>query len=97
MLSKSKSLCPAEFPGLAEPSHLSLACVRMLLGVHLNVVLGEASTSVLGEERTVSTVQNVYLGVGELRVVFRISRAILFAYMTSHDGCPVCRVFAVED
>jgi hypothetical protein len=69
----------------------------MLLGVHLNVVLGEASTSVLSEERTVSTVQNVYLGIGELRVVFRISRTILFAYMTSHDGCPVCRVFAVED
>jgi hypothetical protein len=98
MLSKSKSLCPAKLgPVLAEASHLSLACVCMLFGVHLNVILGEASTSVLGEEGTVSTIQNVHLGVGKLRVVFRIRRAIVLPDMTSHDGCSMCRILAMKD
>jgi len=69
----------------------------MLLGIHLNIVLREATALVLSEETTVSTIQNIDFRVGELGVMFGVGRAILLSNMTSHDGSTVCRVLAMEN
>lgn len=98
MLSKSKGLRPAQLgPVLTKSSHLSFACISMLFGVHLNVILGKASTPVFSKERTVSTIKDVHLRVGELWVLFGVSRAIVLSDMTSHDGCSMGRILAVEN
>ena len=73
VLSKSKSLRPAQLGSvLAKAAHLSLACMSVLLRIHLNVILGKASTSVLSKETTVPPIQNIHFGVGELGVLFSI-------------------------
>jgi hypothetical protein len=69
----------------------------MLLRIHLDIVLGEASFSVFCVERTVAAVKYVDLRVCELGIVFGIRTTILLANMASHDGCSVCRVLAVEN
>ena len=98
MLSKREGLRPAQLgPVLAESSHLPLACKRMLLGIHLNIILGEATSPVVREESAVSAIKDVYFRVGQLGILFCISSTVLFPHMTSHDGCSVGGILAVKD
>ena len=50
VLSKRKGLSSAELLAMSKLSHLSLARLNVILGVHLDVVLGEAACSVFPKE-----------------------------------------------
>lgn len=56
--------------------HAHLAGRLVFLGLHLNVVLGEAEGAVVLEEGAVAAVEDVDVGVGEPRVVFFVDLTI---------------------
>lgn len=74
----------------------SLTSELMLLGVHLDVVLREAKTPMLGKESAVSTFQNVQVRIGEFRILIKVKRTIILADVFSHDGGSVGGVLAVK-
>jgi hypothetical protein len=96
LLAKGKGLSSAEsLATLAKTTHLSLTGKGVLGIMHLDVGLRVASVTMLGKEATISTVQDIYLGIGKLGVVFGVRRPILSTDMTGHDRGSVSRVFAV--
>lgn len=97
ILPERKSLSPIQLGPLLHLAEASLASEFVLLGRHLDIVLRVAQRAVLGEEGTVTTVQDIQIGVGELRVVVRVESAILVTNVLGHNRGAMGRVFAVED
>lgn len=82
MLTKCECLGSAKLlPLLLDTSKSTLAFIGMLLGFHFHVVLGRASEPVVDEERAVTSVQYVYLRIGEIWVLVLVAIAILTADM----------------
>jgi len=69
----------------------------MFFGVHLDVVLGEASLTVVLEEATVATIQNVSFGIVEAWVGFRIDGTVHASDVLGHKRGSMCGVLAMED
>jgi len=77
LLAKGKGLGTAQLVALSHFVKTALAGVLILLGVHFHVILREAAGRVVLEERTVASVQNVKLGIGQLGILSGIEVAIL--------------------
>ena len=92
MLAEGKSLGTNKLGSLLllDLAHAHLACIGMLLSVHLNVVLWVTTLAVLLIETTVAAVQNIGFRVGKVGIAFRIDGAILVSNMLGHEWSPMC-------
>lgn len=99
MLAESKGLSTNELGSLLMLyfTHTHLACIFMLLRLHLDVVLRKAPIAVVLIEGAVATVEDVSFRVGEVWVAFSIDSTVLVADMLCHERGAVSRVFAVKD
>ncbi len=98
IFAKSKCLSAIEaLAVLAKASHLAFACIHVFGGIHLDVGLRIASIAVFLEEVAVSTIQDIDLWVGKLRVELNVGITIFGSDVSSHDWGSVGRVLAVED
>lgn len=75
----------------------ALAGKLVLLGIHLHIVLRVAKRSMLGEEGTVTPVQNVHVGVCKVRVRIDINSSVMMANKFRHNRCAVRGVFTVQN
>lgn len=83
--------------GMSETIHFFLTGPGVLGSIHFHICLGVASLAVLREETTVSTLQDVYLGIGQTGVALGVDSAVLCTYVTCHQRRSVDRIFAVEE
>lgn len=81
---------------LLELAHFALTGITVLLVFHFDVVLGEATLAIFGEESAVAALQYIYFGVGELGVTLGVGSAVRFTNMACHQGSSVSRILAVE-
>lgn len=77
MLSKGKSLCPAELrPALLDLSKSALTGGLVFLSTHGHVAGGRAAKFMVVEEGTVSSIQDVDFRIGEIGVTVSIAGTI---------------------
>lgn len=96
-LTKSIGLGTSQtFAGMSEAIHLPLTGSGVLGSIHFHIRLRIASLAVLGEEATVTALQDVYLGIRQAWVTLGIDSAVLCTNVTCHQRRPMYRVFAVE-
>lgn len=97
MLPKGKGLGAVELGSLLDFAQTSLTGELVFLVSHLDVVLRETEGSVLGVERAIAAVEDVHVGVCQIRVRININGAVLVTQVLGHDGGTVSRVFTVQD
>lgn len=79
---------------LLHASHASLASVFMLLIAHLYVVLRRASWFVIRKKRTITSLKDVYLRIGEIGIAMCIACSVPSTYMFGPIGCLVAWLIA---
>lgn len=97
MLSKGKGLSAVQLGTLLNLAQAALARELVLLGIHLHIVLRVAQRAVLGEEGTVTAVQNVQVGVCKMGIGINIKSSVMMADEFRHDRCAVRRIFTVQN
>lgn len=97
MLAKGKRLGANEFGALFHFSETTFTIQNMLFGVHLNVVLREASRSVVLEKGAIASVQDIGLSICQTRVSIRVNSPIFVTDELGHQRRAVSRIFAVEN
>lgn len=83
----SKGLCTVELGTLTKLVHPSFARRLVFRCVHLRIVLRLAPTPERCIEGTVAAIQNVDLGIGEMRVAVAVESPVLL----SNKLCPTVR------
>ena len=77
MLSKGERLGTTKFLPVAEFTHLTFTGVGVFLGVHLDVGRRHTTDAMIPEEGTVTTVEDVHVGIGQDRIAMVVSGAIM--------------------
>lgn len=82
---------------LLHLAEAALAGEFVFLGRHFDVVLGVTKCAVFGEERTVTSVQDVQIRITQVGVLVNVEGAVPMADVLRHDGSSVGRIFAVQN
>lgn len=69
----------------------------MAVGVHFNIILGIAERTVLCKEGAVTSIENVQIGVRQIRVGVDINSSVVMANVLGHKRCAVRGIFTVQD
>ena len=77
MLPKCKSLCAREFGSLFDLSKSAFTSIGMFFGIHFDIVLGIAQCAVFPEKSTISTMENIHLWIGKLRIHIYVHSTVL--------------------
>lgn len=83
LLTEGKGGSSAQLVALAKLVHTTLTGILVLLGVHAQIVLGEAAGTMGLEEAAIATVENVDLWEGELGIAEHI---LLAVFLTNSLG-----------
>lgn len=97
MLAKGEGLSAVQLGTLLDLAQAALTGELVLLGIHLHIVLRVTQRAMLGKEGTVTPVQNVHVGVCEMRIGIDIDSSVMVADEFRHDRCAVRRVFTVQN
>ena len=79
LLTKGEGGSSAQLVALAKLVHTTLTGILVLLGVHAQIVLGEAARTMGFEEAAITAIKNVDLGKGELGIAEHILLAVFLA------------------